>query len=166
MMLPIPDRRTPSTPIGDWFGLIAPGYTQDDDYSCGAVSAYTALQLRRHNADAELLPLSHYRKVYDTVKPDPDDGAEWHQLRRALVSARYGKFREASVMKAIREGHAVVAAIDWPTDILHYVTITACDGMGRMLVLNLAGNPGKSWAWQSWDELRPGADDTVLFVPL
>ncbi len=170
MKLPIPDRGIPSTPSGDWFGIIAPGYTQDDDYSCGAVSVYTVLQLRRHNADARPLPMREYRDVYRRVKPDPDEGAGWAQLRRALPSPRYGKFRRASVRKALAEGYAVIAGIAWPTeddaDLQHFVTITACDSGCRMLVLNLAGNPGKSWAWRTWDELRPGADDRALFVPL
>jgi hypothetical protein len=53
------------------------------------------------------------------------------QLRRALLSAYYGKFRRASVANAIRKGCAVIAAIAWPTeddeDLQHYVTVAACD---------------------------------------
>ena len=150
-------------------GVEALGHTQTDSFSCGAVAAFTVISARQWYESGRLPSLRSYRDVFKLVKPTPKWGAELKQVRRAS-KGDYGKLRLRSVRKQLREGNLVIAAMAWPTeqepDMLHYVVLSAITADDRVLTLNNAGTPGRSWKWYNWADFRDGADDATLVCPM
>src|SRR5262245_10977092 len=62
--------------------LDVPSYSQTDCYSCGAIAAWSIVKTFR--------PKSSFRKFYDAVNPDPDEGVGPRRIVSALRKFKIG----------------------------------------------------------------------------
>lgn len=150
-------------------GRLVHGHVQQDAYSCGAAAAFTALCARSLNRKGYMPAVEEYANVWNIVRPSEEWGSELPHINRVL-RARYGRLRKPEVVKNIRDGNVVIAAVAWPSDeepdMLHYVVISGQRGDKFFVTNQVRSDPNRSWGWQTWEWIRPGALDSTLVYAL